>query len=149
MPFVIAGGTVPFTPTSMTKNGAWQMTIPGGGVTWYQVPSWTAETGAYPGSVVVGNALQVSSDKAGATVQASLPFSGGTGGSTKQQARLLVDGVVVATGSQVTGVSGTLTVSATVDVSAGSAVTVETTTDASLQSWAASVTATTGYVRIT
>ncbi|MBH0777013.1 hypothetical protein [Nocardia bovistercoris] len=143
MPFVIAGGTVPFEATSMNKNGTWQLI---GGSVWTQVPTWTADTTGYPGSVVVGNALQISGNKSAALIQANLPFSGGFSGSAKQQARILVDGAVVATGSQVTGTSGTLTASATVDVGGGSVVTVEAWTD---QTSFMVTLAATSYVRVT
>ncbi|WP_109527975.1 hypothetical protein [Nocardia aurea] len=148
MPFVIVGGTIPFVPTSMNKNGNHQFPIVSGPTNWWVVPNWTADS-TYPGSVVIGNGLQVSTDKIAATITANLPFAGGFSGTTKQQARLLVDGTVVGTGTQVTGVSGVLTVSAAADVLAGSIITVETNTDVTVQSWAASITATGSYVRIT
>ncbi|MET8774027.1 hypothetical protein ABZV58_03265 [Nocardia sp. NPDC004654] len=132
-----------FAPSSMTKSGAGGMGAPS---QWNVVAGWTADP-AYPGSTVSGNGLRAQGS-AVATISAVLPFSG-AGTSGNHQARLLVNNVVVATGPVVTGTAGTMTVSASVAVTADDPVTVETTHDITFSGWQASITAGAGtYVRI-
>ncbi|MFF3221728.1 hypothetical protein ACFYV7_02935 [Nocardia suismassiliense] len=108
----------------MTKTGTQPMPE-----AWGLIKNWTADTGGFPASVVVNDGLRAAGNKNAATVTASIPFTGATtgfGGATKLQARLRVNSTVVATmAPPVDGPSGTLTVSATVDIAAGDLVTVE------------------------
>ncbi|MEU2256162.1 hypothetical protein ABZ540_23620 [Nocardia xishanensis] len=142
MPHLVVN-TDGFAPSSMTKSGAASM---GTANQWNVVIGWIADP-AYPGSTVVGNGLRAQGS-AVTTISAVLPFSG-AGTSGNHQARLLVNNVVVATGPVVTGTAGTMTVSASVAVTADDPVTVETTHDITFSGWQASITAGAGtYVRI-
>ncbi|MEV6657223.1 hypothetical protein [Nocardia fluminea] len=143
MPHVFAGiGAM--LPAGMTKDGASSM---GDTTEWTVVPLWTADATNYPGSVVSGGGLQVQSSNGGAQLTCALVFAGGALAGN-YQARLRVGTTVVATGAVVSGTSGTMTVSATVPVSAGDIVMVETQT--SVQgSWRATVSGGTAtYVRV-
>ncbi len=113
-----------FAPSGMTKSGSFQ--IPASFTT---VTGWTADTTNYPGSTVSSNGLVAQASKTGATLAANLPYSGGYAGGGNKQARLLVNGVVVATGPANTSkTSGTMTVSTTYDIVAGDVVTVQVDT---------------------
>ncbi|OOL26831.1 hypothetical protein GQ85_42605 [Rhodococcus rhodochrous] len=90
----------------MTKSGTQSFTT-----SWALLTSWTADTGTYPGSTVVSNALQVQGGKSDATIAVSLPYSSSF--SYNRQARIKVNGTIVATSAAYTATSGTITVSAT------------------------------------
>ena len=97
---------ITFAPSGMTKSGTQSFTT-----SWALLAGWSANTGTYPGSTVVNNALQVQGSKADATIAVSLPYS-----STfmlNRRARIKVNGTVVATSAAFTAPSGTITVSAT------------------------------------
>lgn len=149
MPFVIVAGTPGFLPVRMTKNGTQPMPE-----AWGQITNWIPDTGGYPGSVVVGannEGLKSLGDQKSASVAASIPFTGATngfGGNTKLQARLRVNSTIVATTDPpLDGPSGTLAVSATVDIAAGDVVTVEALSSFSAGGAAGAVSAG-AYVRI-
>ncbi|MFI9506944.1 hypothetical protein [Nocardia sp. NPDC052566] len=131
----------------MTKSGAQPM-----GSSWSPVKGWTADTIGYPGSTVSGDGLRVQSSKIGAVVTAVLPFSGGSGGfngTLTQQARLCRNGNPVQLGAEVTGTPGVLRVTATLDLTAGDLLTVETMCTFGFQGAAGSITAGAGtYVLI-
>lgn len=106
---------VTFVPSGMTKAGAQALTT-----SWALLTGWTPDAG----STVVSNALQVNGAKATATISVSLPYSGSF--SYPRTARLLLNGVVIATSPSNSAASGTLSFSATgVDVRDGDDVTVE------------------------
>ncbi|WP_431954006.1 hypothetical protein [Nocardia lijiangensis] len=129
----------------MTKDGASSM---GDTTAWTVVPGWIADTSNYPGSVVSGGGLQAQSSNGSAQLTCAVVFAGGAF-SGNYQARLRVGTTVVATSAVVSGTSGTLTASATVPVSAGDVVTVETQTSVE-DTWRATVSGGAGtYVRIT
>ncbi|WP_043647187.1 hypothetical protein [Nocardia thailandica] len=143
MAFIVVTGGEAFMPSGMTKNGALKMTA-----SWADVTGWTADTSGYPGSELSGNGLRVQGGKVAATVTVNLPFSGGNG-SPKQTARIQVNGNTVATGTQVTGVAGTLTASATTDLVAGDVISVQVICDV-FSGWETTITTGAGtYVRIT
>lgn len=103
----------------MTKNGTQNFTT-----SWAKATSWTANTGTYPGSTVVNNDLQVQGSKSDATITVSLPYTGSF--SYTRNARILHNGVVIATGAGWTTTSGTLSVTATdVSVADGDDISVE------------------------
>lgn len=56
-----------FTPSGMNKSGSYTMTT-----SYAEVPSWTADTGTYPGSSLSGNGLVVQSTISNATVTAQI-----------------------------------------------------------------------------
>lgn len=133
-----------FAPSGMTKSGSFQ--IPASFTT---VTGWTADTTTYPGSTVSGNGIVAQGSKTGATLAANLPYSGGNYGGGNKQARLLVNGVVVATGTASTGkISGTMTVSTTYDIAVGDVVTVQVDTSYALPEGAVAA-GTNTWVRIT
>lgn len=108
-----------FAPSGMTKNGTQPFTT-----SWAQLNGWTANTGTYPGSTVVNNALQVQGSKPDATIAVSLPYSSTF--SNNRRARIKVNGTVVATSAGFTANSGTITVTATgVAVADGDDITIE------------------------
>lgn len=97
-----------FTPSGMNKSG----TQTWGGNSWTPITAWAADTGTYPGSSVTSDKLVVRGSKTGATITASVPYSGGFDFS--HQIRLVnQSGTVLATGSAVATSSGTCTVTAT------------------------------------
>ncbi len=117
MPCIVVGPTAGFAPSGMTKSGSAQALT----TSYAVITSWTADTITYPGSTLSGNGVLVQGGKSGATVAASLVLSGGF--SYTATCRILINGVVVATGS---GTSGTpATVSTTAAVANGDVVTVE------------------------
>lgn len=120
MPHIFAGANA-VLPSGMTKNGNSPM---GAANTWATVAAWTADTTAYPGSVVSGDGLRPQSSDGGAQLSAAVVFAGGSM-SGNYQARLVVTGTVVATGAVVTGTSGTMTVTGTASVSPADTVTLE------------------------
>ncbi|NKX87502.1 hypothetical protein [Nocardia coubleae] len=145
MPHMFVGGDV-FAPVAMTKNGSSAM---GSYNQWTTVPAWTADTVGYPSSVVSGNALQVQSATASAQLSAAVVVAG-AGTTASFQARLLVNGTVVATGAAVSGTGGTLLVSASVALQVGDLVTVETLHTVQLTSWQATISGgTSTFVRVT
>lgn len=105
-----AGATVvgvpSFQPSGMTKSGTQSFTT-----SWAKLLGWTADTGNYPGSTVVDNSLDVQGAKPNATITVSLPYTGSF--TNPHTARILVNGVVVATGAAVSTQSGTMTATAT------------------------------------
>ena len=104
-----------FVPSGMTKTGTQNLTT-----SWAKLLGWTAQSG----STVVDDALQVIGDNDSATITVSLPYTGSF--SYPRTARVLLNGVVVATGPSVSTSSGTLTANATgVAVEDGDDVTVE------------------------
>lgn len=110
---------VTFLPSRMTKTGTQSITA-----SWTTVAGWSPDTTNYPGSTVVSNALQAQGPKTDATITASLPFTGGF--SYPRRVRILVNGVVVATGPEVAAMSGTLTATTSpIGVLEGDDVTVE------------------------
>ncbi|MFE9579261.1 hypothetical protein ACFYO1_22945 [Nocardia sp. NPDC006044] len=148
---IVAGVAVVFLPSGMKKSGTQSM--PTGD--WGQITGWVADTAGYPGSVVVGttkNGLKALADKTSAKVLAAIPFTDATtgfGGATQLQARLRVNSKIVATiDPPVEGPSGTLSVSATVDIAAGDVVTVEALASVSPGGVEGTISAG-GYVRIT
>ncbi|WP_194832267.1 hypothetical protein [Nocardia sp. XZ_19_369] len=146
MPFVVVAGIPAFLPVRMTKTGTQPMPE-----AWGLIKNWTADTGGFPGSVVVNDGLRAVGNKNAAAVTASIPFTGATtgfGGPTQLQARLRVNSTIVATiDPPVEGPSGTLTVNATVDIAAGDLVTVEALAVPASGGAAGTVSAG-GYVRI-
>lgn len=114
---------VTFLLSGMTKNGTQNFTT-----SWALLTGWTADTGTYPGSTVVSNALQVQGGKTGATISVSLPF---TGSFTQGHiARIKLNGVVIATGPSNGASSGTMTVMASnLTLADGDDVTVEVMVD--------------------
>ncbi|MFF4027022.1 hypothetical protein ACFYY5_29655 [Nocardia elegans] len=113
-----------FLPSGMTKSGTQSITG-----SYVDISGWAADTANYPGSTVNANLSLVSNgSKASASLSANVPFSGGgfTGSTT---IRILLNGSVVATGSGVTGSSGTCTATANgVSVANGDLVKVQITT---------------------
>ncbi|AUM18213.1 MULTISPECIES: hypothetical protein [Rhodococcus] len=97
---------ITFQPSGMTKNGTQNFTT-----SWALLTGWTANTGTYPGSTVVNNALDVQGGKTGATISVSLPYTGSF--TNPHTARILLNGVVIATGTPNGAASGTMTATAT------------------------------------
>lgn len=113
-----------FLPSGMTKNGTQAV-----GAGFADITSWTADAATYPGSTVDSNtSLVAQSSKASATLTASITVTG-SGSSFNYAVRILVNGVVVATGSNVAGNGGTITVpcSTTAAINAGDLVKVQIT----------------------
>ncbi|MFD6155132.1 hypothetical protein ACFWF7_16375 [Nocardia sp. NPDC060256] len=149
MPLLVISGMDPaaaFVPSAMTKNGTQQLVGD-----FSQIIKWNADTAGYPGSTVVSNGLQALKAKAGATVIARLPFSGGGAGldgGISQQARLVVNGTVVL-GPEQGGTSGVLTVSGTFDLKEGDVVKVEARCTVGIGGTASTIASGAGtYVRI-
>ncbi|NCL74276.1 hypothetical protein [Rhodococcus sp. YH1] len=110
---------VTFLPSRMTKTGTQNFTT-----SWALLTGWTADTANYPGSTVVSNALQVQGGKSGATITASLPYTGSF--TNPHTARILLNGSVIATGTANSAASGTMTATATdVTLADGDDITVE------------------------
>ncbi|WP_343466455.1 hypothetical protein AAI421_13345 [Rhodococcus aetherivorans] len=110
---------VTFLPSGMTKTGTQNLTT-----SWALLAGWTANTGTYPGSTVVSNALQAQGAKANATISASLPFTSSF--SYTKTARILLNGTVIATGDGVSTNNGTMTATASnVTLADGDDVTIE------------------------
>ncbi|WP_395704997.1 hypothetical protein [Rhodococcus ruber] len=110
---------VTFTPSGMTKTGTQSFTT-----AWAPLNGWTADTGTYPGSTVVSNALQVQGGKPDATISVSLPYSSTF--TQNRRARIKLNGTVIATSGAFTANSGTITVSATgVAVADGDDITID------------------------
>jgi|SRR5690606_11240261 len=111
----------PFAPSGMVKSGTHALTG-----SWARVTGWTADP-AYPGSTVVSNALAAQGGGPAKTVSAAIPFTGANqfgGGGVR--ARLLRNGVVIGTGTAVSGASGTASCTvANVTVVAGDVFAVE------------------------
>lgn len=116
---VSAGG---FNPSGMFKNGG-QNSITSS--IWVPITAWTADTGTYPGSTITSDGLNAQGTKTGATITANIPYTC-PGSSLGAQARIKVNGTVVATGTA-TGLaaSGTATATATQNLNNGDNVTVE------------------------
>lgn len=119
MPCIVIGPTDAFAPSGMTKSGSAQALTGSYAV----ITGWTADTSNYPGSTLSGNGVLVQGAKPGATVQAQLALTGGF--SYSASCRILINGVVVATGSATGG--SPATVSTTATVAHGDVVTVEAT----------------------
>lgn len=144
MSLIVVTGAETALPSGMTKNGTLKLTNG-----WADITAWTADTTGYPGSELSGNGLRVQGGKTAATVTVALPFSGGTNAPT-QQARIMVNGNFIANGSQVAGVSGTLTASASLALADGDVVTVQAICTAQWAGWESTISAGSGtYVRIT
>ncbi|GAB6925907.1 hypothetical protein JCM9803A_63570 [Rhodococcus erythropolis] len=112
----------PFTPSGMTKNGAW---YPGSTYPWVTVPAWTADAG----STVVSDGVTAQGTKSDAVVTSQVTVRNRATGGNECAMRILVGGVVVKTGSVVSmGGSRTVNLSLSTDpmsVSAGQIVTVQ------------------------
>lgn len=133
-----------FLPSGMTKNGPQTAER-----TWVTVIGWTANTATYPGSTVVSDGLRAQGTKTGATLTANVAYTGGYS-FYNQQARLLVNNNVVATGAVLKAETGTLIVTATTNLAAGDVVTVQVITDVPTYATPFSITAgSTTFVRIT
>lgn len=123
-----------FHPSRMTKSGtqAWTSSA-----SWSTITSWSATNTANAGvpeytSFISSNALVVIGNKAGASLSASVPFTGST--AERSHAIRIVrasDRTVVATGNPVVGTDGTCTVSTTRNVFAGESYRVEMQSDGS------------------
>ncbi|WP_278266207.1 hypothetical protein [Nocardia sp. AG03] len=111
----------PFKPSGMSKGGDQPLTG-----NWAVIRDWYADTAAYPGSTVSDHALLAQGTTLSAEVSASVPYViySGAGG-PRQAVRLLVNGVVVATGTEATGWTGTMTAKATMRIDAGDRVTLQ------------------------
>lgn len=97
-----------FAPSGMTKNGSGSTTT-----SFADITGWIVDP-AYPGSAIDSNtSLIAQGAKSGATLTANIPFSGSFFSGTGTQVRILVNGVVVATGTAVATSSGTATCVAT------------------------------------
>lgn len=97
---------VSFAPSGMYKNGTQGITT-----SYAQIINWTADTGGYPGSSISSHGLVAQGAKTGATIAANIPFSGGL--SAGVTVRIKKNGTVIATGSQVSGTTGTALCTAT------------------------------------
>jgi hypothetical protein len=141
MSLMVIQPPVGFAPSGMTKNGTFAIQ---GGYT--KVTSWTADTTNYPGSTVVSDGLVVQAANSSATITANIPWTGSL--SMTVTVRIKVGATVVATGTGVSGTSGTSTAVATGQtLSAGDNITVEAI---STQANFGTVTSGTGtYVRVT
>lgn len=136
-----SSGAVNFQPSGMTKTGTQNFATAGA---WMPVTGWSADTANYPGSTVTSNALNVQGGKVDATITVSLPYTGSF--SNAHTARILVNGVVIATGTPVSTANGTMTVTATgVNLTNTDLVRVE----AKLDTYANGSVSAGGYVRIT
>ncbi|WP_282777270.1 hypothetical protein [Nocardia sp. CC201C] len=144
MPMIVVTGGESFMPSGMNKNGTQKLTG-----SWTEITGWTADTDNYPGSTLSGNGLRAQGSKPNASVNATLAFSGASGTGPTQQARILVNGTVVATGQQLIGASGTLTASATVALNEGDVITVQAFGTAQLSGWESTISAAGSHVRIT
>lgn len=112
-----------FYPSRMTKNGtlAWAVNA-----TFADITAWLPVNDATYTSHVVTPVLSVITSKTGATLAASIPYTGSTAGRTHivrivrtRLANGTADSTVIATGANVTTAAGTATVSATANVLAG------------------------------
>ncbi|MFC4126451.1 hypothetical protein [Nocardia rhizosphaerae] len=138
-----------FSPSGMVKIGSW----PDITTTWTTVPGWAADAADFPGSAVSGDGLVVQTGSVGAAISAGATFTASSIFTVDVTLRLLVDGVVVATGS-VTEVpangSATATVSTSLDLSTGAVVTVQAVSNQSLSAYTPSLDPGVGtYVRVT
>lgn len=114
-----ATATRAFAPSRMTKNGSqtWATSA-----TWVNITPWTAvNTGGYTTVLADTNLdIVVQGTKAGATLAASVPFTGGSGSRTHTIRIVRVsDSAVIVTGSGVAANSGTCTASTTATVNDG------------------------------
>ncbi len=80
----------PFTPSGMTKNGAW---YPGSTYPWVTVPAWTADAG----STVVSDGVTAQGTKSDAVVTSQVTVRNRATGGNECAMRILVGGVVVKT----------------------------------------------------
>lgn len=117
MPLLFVGGGRVFAPSGAT--------IPAGqswasNATYVAVTGATANTGTYPGSTMNGNRLLVQGPKTGATITASVPYSGGTFGVQHTIRAVDQNGTQIGSVSSAqTGSSGTCTLNLTgVDLTA-------------------------------
>lgn len=137
-PTGMAYGLTNFVSSGMNKTGTQSFTT-----SWALLAGWTADTTTYPGSVVTSNALQSNGATTGATISVSLPYSSSF--SYGRQARIKLNGTVIATSAQFTATSGTITVSATdVTLADGDDITVEVI----MNTFASGSISAGGYVRI-
>ena len=141
---MVTGARAGFVPTGMKKNAS---TFPAPS-SWGDITGWIADA-TYPGSTVTAaHELVAGGTKAGATISASVPFSGGgyfSGVGT--QVRILQNGVVIATGAGIASGSGTAVCSTTANVATGDLIKVQI--QATLYSGQPSVTANTPALSIT
>lgn len=111
----------PFVPSGMSKGG--DQGLPGG---WTDLTGWYADTALFPGSTVDGAVLIAQGTALNVEVSASIPYRISSGfGAPRQAVRLLVNGVVVATGGEQTFWTGTMTAKVTMRINAGDRVTVQ------------------------
>lgn len=95
------------------------------------VPGWVADTATAPGSTLSGNGVVVQGSKTSALISATVPMTSNYYQSITVSVRLLVNGVVVVTGSTVTiaynpnGGSATALASGTANVALGDVVTLQ------------------------
>ncbi|MFC4374914.1 hypothetical protein ACFO5K_12465 [Nocardia halotolerans] len=138
-----------FSPSGMIKDGSW----PGITTTWTTVPGWAADTVGFPGTTLSGDGLVVVTGSVGADISAAAVFTASSIFAVDVTLRLLVDGVVVATGSvqEVPGNgAATATVSTSLDLSTGAVVTVQAVSDQSFSAYNPSLDPGAGtYVRVT
>ncbi|MDV6271119.1 hypothetical protein [Rhodococcus globerulus] len=120
MPHIfVRGGSKGFTVSGMTKNGN-QTTAGGATGSRKDVINWTADSG----STVTANALIVSGAKTNATISGQIRFTTPAATSTTFWPHILVNGVLVKTGTAVIvdGETKNAPVSHTITVAAGDAV---------------------------
>ncbi|MEV0851254.1 hypothetical protein [Nocardia fluminea] len=111
----------PFKPSGMSKGGDQPL-----GGSWSDITGWYADTAAFPGSTVSADALIAQGTALNIVVSASIPYVIYSGfGGPRQAVRLLINNVVVATGAEKTGWTGTMTATATVRVDSGDRVTLQ------------------------
>lgn len=122
-----------FIPSQMAKSGVqfWADSA-----TWVDITTWTAVNDITHTSLLNGSALTVLTGKTNASLNASVPFSASTAG-RQHTIRIVrnrtstggVDSTVIATGSAVTGVSGTCTASGTTNVLQGESYIIQMNSD--------------------
>jgi hypothetical protein len=141
-------GASAWIPSKMTKSGTQTFATSG---TWVQITSWVGvftASGGVPtniGIVVSNGLLAIGTPSGTKTINASVPFTGNTGGRANQ-IRIKKNGTVIATGSTVSTSSGTCTATAS-----GQTITSEDSITVEMASTGASsgtITASTPYVEI-
>jgi hypothetical protein len=122
-----------FLSSQMTKSGtlAWATSA-----TWVDITTWGPVNDGTYSSLLNGSALTVLTSKTGATLNASIPFTGSTAG-RQHTVRIMrtrtttgaADTTIVATGSTVTATAGTCTASVNTNVLEGETYTIQMNSD--------------------
>ncbi|WP_459954900.1 hypothetical protein [Nocardia sp. IFM 10818] len=139
-----------FQPSAMKKDGvAWS----GMDKSWKTITGWTVDP-AYPGSTVSGNGLVVQSGKAGATLEASVPFTAGMFSGADVTLRLTVNGTPEGVTGSLQNVASnsvtTVTVSGQFTVVTGDVITLQVKSESAVAAYNPTIAAgAVAHVRVT